>query len=78
MFLKLRILFTILSAICLALILPATAFLGWQYLGIFGGGALLFFLAMLLCKQKQEESEPLEKSDGPDFLSPDEKDGKEE
>ncbi len=78
MFLKLRILFTVLSAICLALILPATAFWGWLYLGIFGGGALLFFLAMLLCKQKQEESEPLEKSDGPDFFSPDEKDGKEE
>lgn len=61
MFLKLRILFTILSAICLALILPAMAMGGWTYLSIFGGGAVIFFLAMLICKQKQEELDPSSK-----------------
>ena len=61
MFLKLRILFTILSAICLALILPAMAMGGWTYLSIFGGGAVIFFLAMLICKQKQEELAPSSK-----------------
>ena len=61
MFLKLRILFTILSAICLALILPALAMGGWAYFGYFGGGALIFFLAMLICKQKQEELDPSSK-----------------
>ena len=61
MFLKLRILFTILSAICLALILPAMAMGGWTYLSIFGGGAVVFFLAMLICKQKQEELDPSSK-----------------
>ena len=78
MALKLRILFTILSAICLAVVIPAGAMFGKTWFFVFGGGAAAFFLAMLICKQKQEESEPLEKSDGPDFLSPDEKDGKEE
>ena len=58
MYLKLRIIFTILSALCLAVILPATALGGLTYLVLFGGGALAFFLAMLICKQKQEELEP--------------------
>jgi hypothetical protein len=58
MYLKLRIIFTILSALCLAVVLPATAMGGLPYLALFGGGALAFFLAMLICKQKQEELEP--------------------
>ena len=58
MYLKLRVLFTILSALCLAVILPAAAMGGLTYLIIFGGSALAFFLAMLICKQKQEELEP--------------------
>jgi hypothetical protein len=58
MYLKLRILFTILSALCLAVILPAAALGGLTYLVLFGGGALAFFLAMLICKQKQEDLEP--------------------
>lgn len=68
MYLKLRILFTILSAVCLAVVLPATAMFGWLYLGIFGGGALVFFLAMLLCKQSQENQEKKNDPDEPDFL----------
>ncbi len=63
MYLKLRIIFTVLSAICLAVILPAAAMGGWMYLGLCGGLALVFFLAMLICKQKQEELEPLSKEE---------------
>jgi len=78
MYLKLRILFTILSAICLAVLLPAIAMGGWLYLVICGGLALIFFLAMLICKQKQEEAEPLSKEEGEsDFFRPDSKDGEE-
>ena len=61
MFLKLRILFTILSAICLAVILPAGALFGKTWFFVFGGGAAVFFLAMLICKQKQEELDPSSK-----------------
>ena len=69
MYLKLRIIFTILSAICLAVILPAAVWLGPVWLGVFGGGAGLFFLAMLLCKQAQEEADPLHKEEEADFIS---------
>ena len=74
MYEKLRILFTILSALCLTVILPATALGGWLYLGIFGGCAGIFFFAMLICKQKQEENEPLKKDEQEkDFIPPAEK-----
>ena len=74
MYLKFRILFTILSAICLAVAIPATALFGWQYLGIFGGGAILFFFAMLLCKQSHEKQEKKNNPDEPDFLNTEKKD----
>lgn len=71
MALKLRILFTILSAICLAVVIPAGALFGWPWFFVFGGGAVAFFLAMLICKQSQEKQEPLQKEDSEaDFLSP--------
>lgn len=70
MYLKLRIIFTILSAICLAVILPAAVWLGPVWLGVFGGGAAVFFLAMLLCKQAQEKADPLHKEEEADFLNP--------
>ena len=57
MFLKLRILFTILAAVCLALILPALSWFGWAGFGACGLVALLFFGLMLLCKQSQEAQE---------------------
>ena len=63
MYLKLRILFTILSAICLAVVIPAGVMLDQIYFFICGGGAAVFFLAMLICKQKQEELEPPSKID---------------
>lgn len=67
MFLKLRILFTILATVCLALILPALTWFGWLGFGICGLCALLFFGIMLLCKQTQEAQEqkntPTDKKD---------------
>ena len=69
MYLKLRILFTILAAICLAVIIPVGALFGKIWFFVFGGGAALFFLAMLICKQKQIEVDPLSKIDeGTDFI----------
>ena len=69
MYLKLRIIFTVLSAVCLAVVIPAATLLGWLWFGIFGGAAAVFFIAMLLCKQAQENAEPLRKEDEADFLS---------
>lgn len=69
MYLKLRIIFTILSAICLAFVLPAAALLGWVWFGVFAGGGAVFFIAMLLCKQAQEAADPLHKENEPDFIS---------
>ena len=69
MYLKLRIIFTILAAACLAVILPAGALFGKIWFFVFGGGAVMFFLAMLICKQKQEETTPLKKEEGEaDFI----------
>ena len=78
MYLKLRILFTILAAACLAVVIPAGALFGKIWFFIFGGGAAAFFFAMLICKQKQEEDDPLSKVDGDaDFINQ-EKDEKQE
>ena len=60
MFLKLRVLFTILSALCLAFALTAWAIWGPIWLAILGLGALLFFLLMRIFKQAQETQEQRE------------------
>jgi hypothetical protein len=49
----LRIIFTILSAICIAGLIPLGMFFGWQGVGYCFFGALLFFVLMLFCKQSQ-------------------------
>ena len=54
----LRILFTILSAICVAGVLPLGAFLGFTWAIALGLSAFLFYLLMLHCKQSQEKNEP--------------------
>ena len=60
MFLKLRIIFTVLSAICLAAALPVGAFLDLYWaLGAVAAAGVFFFL-MLICKQEQEKREPQE------------------
>ena len=58
MFLKLRIIFTILSAICAALVLPVGTWFGliWAIITAVAAGA--FFLVMLIFKQEQEKREP--------------------
>ena len=66
----LRILFTVLSAICLALTLLLGTWLGggWAVLSLLA--ALMFFGLMLLCKnaieKKEEENQPKQ----PDFFDP--------
>ena len=64
----LRIIFTILSAVCLAALLPAGTFGGMPYVFVCAGGAGLFFLLMLLCKKIQDKKQPQEPT--PDFLNP--------
>ena len=57
MYKNLRIVFTILSAICLAAAIPLGIFFG--YVGWIAAliGAGIFFILMLLCKQSQEFAE---------------------
>ena len=52
-----RIVFTILSAILLASIIPIGTFFGWDYAVFCGVGAFTFFVLMYLCKQAQEKRE---------------------
>ena len=70
MFLKLRVVFTIASAICLGLALPLGAMLHYIWAVGMGIGALLFFLLMLVCKQEQELRKNADKNKTADFLSP--------
>lgn len=53
----LRILFTVLSALCLAAFLPVGALAGWGYAAICAAGALCFFALMMICKQNQLNAE---------------------
>ena len=63
MLLKLQIFFTILSAICIAVIIPVGAFLDWKYAIVCALLAFLFFGAMLLCKQAIQAKQPEEKEE---------------
>ena len=53
----LRIVFTVISAIFIALVIPVGALHSWTAAILCAMGAFLFFGLMLLCKQKQEETE---------------------
>ena len=53
----LRIIFTVISAIFVASVIPVGAMYSWLAAGVCAVGAFLFFGLMLLCKQKQEETE---------------------
>lgn len=53
----LRIIFTILCAICIAALFPLGMIFGWGPAGICLVCAFLFFGLMLLCKQSQEMKE---------------------
>lgn len=53
MYLKFRIIFTILSVVCVAALLPVGSFFGLGWAGLCAVLALLFFGLMMLCKQNQ-------------------------
>ena len=61
----LRIIFTILCAICIAALFPLGMILGWGPAGYCLLGAFLFFGLMLLCKQSQEAKEAKEAREKP-------------
>ena len=66
MFLTLQIVFTVLSALCVAAVIPVGALVGWAWAGACGLIALLFFGLTLLCKQsnaQREEKDKREESD---------------
>lgn len=50
----LRVIFTILCAVCIAALIPLGMAFGWQGVGYCFFGALLFFVLMIFCKQSQE------------------------
>ena len=60
MYLKLRVFFTILSALCLAFAITAGALWGYIWTILLGLGALLFFMLMLVFKRAQENQEQQE------------------
>ena len=71
MFLKLRIIFTILSTICLAAIIPIGTL--WDFTPAIISAAIggVFFLLMLVCKSKQEKQEnPPAPQSKADFFNP--------
>ena len=57
MYLKLRVFFTILSALCLGFAVTAGAIWGYIWAIVLGLAALLFFMVMLIFKQSQEKQE---------------------
>lgn len=63
MYLKLRVFFTILSALCLGFAVTAGAIWGYIWAIVLGLAALLFFMLMLIFKQSQEKQEQKEAED---------------
>jgi len=63
----LRIIFTVLSALCLAALLPAGTFGGLPYFFAFAAGAGIFFLLVLLLRHIEKKKQPLDST--PDFLN---------
>lgn len=76
----LRILCTIISAVCIAAFLPVGSTLGWGYAAILAAAALCFFLLMRVFKQAEPEDNALDKENHEkDFLSsPDDDENKTE
>lgn len=58
MFLKLQIIFCILSVACVAAILPVGAFFDWKIAFVLGFGAFICFMAMNFCKQMHLSRHP--------------------
>jgi fatty acid desaturase len=53
MWLKFRIIFTIISVVCVAAVIPLGALLGWIWAGVAAVAAFLFYAMMLWCKSHQ-------------------------
>ena len=70
MFKNLRIIFTILSALCLAAILPASTFWSWVGVVICAVGAGFFYVLMIMCKDAQEKQEKKDEPAPADFFNP--------
>ena len=60
MYLTLRIVFTILSAICVAIAIPAGVWFNFTATLICAGLAFAFYLIMLTCKLKHESLTPVQ------------------
>jgi hypothetical protein len=73
MWLKGRIIFTILSAICIAGVLPLGALLSWTWAGIAALSAFLFYMLMLWCKNNQPKTDTTEETHSEDNAIPVEK-----
>ena len=54
---NLRIIFTVITALFVAAVIPLGALYSWAWAGLCVIGGFLFFGLMLLCKQKQEEND---------------------
>ena len=74
----LRILFTVLSAVCLLAVFPVGTFLDFGYAVLVALAARGFFLLMLACKRAQEKKEQGPKEPEPDFFHPQSEKTKEE
>ena len=65
-FLYLQIIFTTISALFVAAILPVGAFLGWTQAITCAAAAAFFFIAMLFCKRAHLARHPQEMQETPD------------
>ena len=70
MFLKLRIFFTILAAVCAAAVIPVGTFLGFIWALVPIVAAFLFYFIMLYFKAKHEEIEPPATEKNPETQPP--------
>lgn len=64
----LRIIFTLISAVFIAAVIPVGALVSWAWAGVAALLAFLFYGCMMLAKMKQEENE---KKNAPNDTPPD-------
>jgi uncharacterized membrane protein YciS (DUF1049 family) len=65
----LRIIFTVIAALCVAAVFPVGTLLHWIWAAGLAVAAVVFACFMLFCKRKMEEQEEKEKP-SPDFFTP--------
>ena len=70
MLLRLRVIFTVISAVFLAAVFPVGIFLDWPWAVACALCAGLIFVLMWVCKKKQEEKDPATDEPQPDFFTP--------